>query len=348
MARYQYLTTNLTTGQIIEEVPFTDVRWGKALNSPGGFSGFIDARHPKASAEVLYPAKRGLYVIREGLPVWAGIITAARLSGGVVEIAGKGLWSYFQNRRIFATKTFNQVDQLVIARQLIDYAQGLPGGSIGVVTGSETSGRLRDRAYPSYECKPVGEAIEQLAAVQDGFDFEILTERSGSTFTNTFKLHYPRQGRRTPITWEVGVHCDQDSWEVDADRISNYMRALGAGDGDAMLISDDSNPNLLSEYPRYDDTTSYRDVSDPATLASYAQLWRTRRQLPLIMPTITLRPTVDTGVGSFVCGDEVHVSGTDGWSTLDGTYTIAAFTVNVSNEGDEATDITFQNPEAMP
>lgn len=348
MARYQYLTTNLRTGQIIEEIPFSNVRWEKGLNVPGGFAGAIDARHPKATPENLYPGKRGLYVLREELPVWAGIIWGARLNNGLVEVAGRGLWSYFRNRRIFDTKVFTGVDQLVIARQLIDYVQALPGGSIGLVTGSETSGRLRDRVYPGYECKPVAEAIEQLAAVQDGFDFEILTERSTSTFTNTFKLHYPRQGRRTQITWEIGVHCDTSAWEVDADRIANFMRALGAGDGDAMLVRDDSNPNLLSEYPRFDDTVSYRDVSDGTTLATYAQLWRTRRQLPLIMPTITLRPSIDTGLGSFVCGDEVTVRGTDGWTTLDGIYTISSFSTRVSEEGDESTDVTFQNPEAMP
>lgn len=348
MARYQYLTTNLRTGQIIEEIPFSNVRWGKGLNTPGGFAGSIAADHPKASAENLYPAKRGLYVIREGLPVWAGIIWGARLEKRNVEIAARGLWSYFRNRRIFNTLNFVGVDQLVIARQLIDYAQSHPGGSIGIVTGSETSGRLRDRPYPGYECKPVAEAIEQLAAVHDGFDFEIITERTGSTFTNTFKLYYPRQGRRTQIKWEVGVHCDMNEWQVDADRIANFMRGLGAGDGDAMLMADNSNPNLLAEYPRYDDTTSYRDVSDAATLATYAELWRTRRQLPLVMPSITLRPSVDTGIGSFVCGDEVSVQGTNGWATLDGIYTIAAFDVSVSEEGDEATDITFQNPEAMP
>lgn len=346
-ANYTYVTTDLVTGQIVEEVPLSSVRWGRGLNTAGGFSGSINARHPKAAAEVLYPCKRGLYVIRNGLVVWAGIIWGARLDNGNVEVAARGLWSYFSQRLILTTTTFTGVDQLVIARTLIDNAQDAPGGSIGITTGSETCGVLRDRTYIGYECKPVAEAIEQLSATQGGFDFEILTERSGSTFTNTFKLHYPKQGRRTPIVWDVGTHCDASSWQVDGDRIGNFMRGLGAGDGDQMLISDASNPNVLSEYPRYDDTVSYRDVSVPATLAGYAELWRTRRQYPLVMPSITLRPTVDSGVGSFVCGDEVRLQGTDGWATLDGAFTIASFEVAVSDEGDESVEVTFQNPEAM-
>lgn len=348
MAVYEYVVANPITGQVVDEVPFSGVTWGKALNAPGGFSGRVDAKHPKATKENLYPGKRILYVIREGLLVWSGIIWGARLNGPDIEIAGRGLWSYFRQRRIFTTKAYTAQDQLYIARDLVNYAQGVPGGDIGLVVGSETCGVTRDRTYPSYEAKPIGEAVEQLAAVRDGFDFEIVPSVSGNKFTNTLVLHYPRQGRRTSLVWDVGTHCDVSEWQVDADRLANFMRALGSGDGDAMLTSDSSNPNLLREYPRYDDTVSYRDVTDATTLASYAELWRTRRQLPLIMPSITLRPSDDTGVGSFVVGDEVYVSGTDGWAELDGYYTIVAYEVSVTDEGDEATAITFQNPEAMP
>lgn len=351
MAVYTYTTANILTGQVIEEIPFDNVRWSKVLNGPGGFSGSIDSRHPKAVRENLYPGKRFLYVLRNGVPVWAGIIWVARFDNGNIQVAAQGIWSYFRHRRIRIDKLYEQEDQLYIARDLLDYAQSAtlnPGGDIGVVVGSETAGIDRDRNYYGFERKPIGEAIEQLAAVENGFDFSIETTESGGAYTHTFVPEFPYRGRRTSWTWEVGVHCDLHSWEIDADRMANRMDALGAGDGESMLIATATNATLLSEFPLLDDTTSYRDVIYEDTLQEHADAWLIRRQLPLGMPSITLRSTPETKIGSFIEGDEVQVTKIDGWSELDGWYRIIGYEVQVSEEGDEAVKVDFLGPEAMP
>lgn len=355
MAEYTYITADIKTGLPKAEIPFSGVKWSRALNGPGGFEGKIDVRHPKATRANLDPARTLLYVLRGDQPMWAGIIWEASMDAGSLTVTGQGIWSYFRRRNIRHTRTFKGVNQLAIARSLIDYAQSStfsPGGDIGVVVGSETGGPSRDRTYPGYERKPIGEAVEQLAAVIDGFDFSIETTSgvggSGLEFTNTFKLWYPRRGRRTNFKWEVGIHCDLNEWELDATRQATQMDALGAGEGDSMLIAPAVSTHLLDIYPLLDYTVSVRDVSRMNTLASHANYWLVRRQLPIAHPSITLRDSKDTRVGSFIDGDEIRLVGTDGWAELDGWYRIVQYEVAVSDEGDERVKIDFQGAEAMP
>lgn len=350
MALYTYVVADIKTGLPKEEIQFSGVKWGRILNGAGGFSASINARHAKATRTNLDPARTFIYVLRGDVVVYSGIIWSVRQNGGVIEVAGLGVWSYFRHRNIRHTRTYTATNQLAIARALIDYAQSTtysPGGNIGVVTGSETGGPSRDRLYPAYERKPIAEAIEQMADNIDGFDFSIDPTVSGSTFTNTFKPWYPRRGRRTNFVWEVGVHCDLNSWQLDGSKTANQMDALGEGDGNAMLIATAADPNLLTTYPLLDDTVSYRDIETPANLAAKANTWLTNRKLPIQAVEVTLRSRPDTAVGSFIEGDEVQVTGNDGWVELDGWYRIIGFEVSVSDEGDESIGVTFKGAEAM-
>ena len=350
MAKYSYVTTNLVTGTILEEIPFSNVTWGKTLNGPGGFGGSLASRHPKCTSANLSPSKTGIYVLRNDDPVWGGVIwTAKKDTTGNIVFGAEGLWSYFRRRRIRHTQTFAAVDQLTIAQTLLNYAQNpaySPNGNIGVTVGSEVSGVVRDRTYFGYDRKALGEAIEQLGSVANGFDFDMIHVRNGSGFDDTVRLWYPRKGSRTNTVWEVGVHCDTDTWEIDGTKQATQMDALGLGDGDNLLIATDV--NLSGEDPLLDDTVRYKDVSVAATLQQYANEWRIRRQAPFTFPEVALRPTIDTSFGSFDVGDEIQLRGNDGFVNLDGWYTVVNYEVKVSDEGDESTKVGFRGAEAMP
>lgn len=345
---YTYITADILTGTVIEEVPLRSVKWAKELNGPGSFEGTIDADHPKAVRNVVSPGARFIYVLRNGVPVWGGIIWVVRNKGGVLEIQAQGIWSYFRRRLIKASVTFTNSDQFTIAQSLLNTAAASPGGDIGVVVPVTTSGVLRTRTYIGTERKPVGEAVEQLAAVENGFDFEITTSLSGATFTNDVVFHYPRQGRRLSAVWDVSVHVTLDEWEVDASAAANSISGLGSGDGDAALVLDAADPAKLTEYPLLEDTASFKDVVERSTLEAHTRAELTRRSSPTALPGLTLLPTAETTVGSFVVGDEVNLRGTRGWSELDGWYRIVGYEVSVSDEGDEKIRVTIVDTEQVP
>jgi hypothetical protein len=106
LARYRYLVGDLLTGILREEMPFTGVKYNQVLNGPGAFAATIGLRHRKATRANLDPGRTTIYVERDGVLLWGGILWAARPSTDVakIDLTGEGFWSYFR-RRLIRTKT---------------------------------------------------------------------------------------------------------------------------------------------------------------------------------------------------------------------------------------------------
>jgi hypothetical protein len=342
MPTYRYLVADLLTGTIREEVPFSQVRFSHVLNRPGAFSASINLRHPKATRNNLDPGRTALHVERDGQIVWSGILWTARASveQATVEVGGEGWWSYFRRREIKTTRTYLAQDQFFIARDLLNYAQGISGGNVGVTVGSQTCGVLRDRTYYHYERKNLAEAVEQLAAVQNGFDFAIEAAWSGSSITKTFVPAYPKRGRRTNIVLELGVNIEGLSQDLDASNMANSVTALGAGEGDTMLIATVSDPSQLSAYPLLEATETWKDVSVFNTLDGHARSALTARSETLeSIPMVLAHPSPDVSVGSFITGDELSVRGNDGFISVDTIMRVQSYEVSVDENGREVTSL---------
>lgn len=364
MAVYTYLSTDLLTGTIREELPLTGVRWSKALGGPGALNANIRYTHPKATRANLDPGKTAIYIRRNGLVVWGGILWTARKVKGndVLQLGALGFWSYFRRRRLRHSFSFAEKDQLAIFRDMVRYAQGeamtsvtggpttivQPNGSIGVVYGTETSGVTRNKNINGFERYIVGQQCEELAGLQNGFDFAIdITEPTEGTFVKTLKLDYPRRGRRTNLVFEQGKNVKLLDWQIDADRLENRIDALGAGEGTTMLVKTAQDTNVLAEgYPLLDGVESRKGVTVDSTLAAHAEARLQQLKRPVSIPTLSLRVTEEGEVGSFIEGDECIVRADDGFVQFDNYYRVMQYLVDVSNEGDETIDVTFAESEA--
>jgi hypothetical protein len=111
-AQYRYFVTNLVTNQPIAEIPFKGVSYERALKGAGTFSGTI-ANSPETASLSLYestmPGRTGLYVVRDGVCVWGGIIWSRsyNVNERVISVSASEFTSYFHHRRIW--KTWGQV-----------------------------------------------------------------------------------------------------------------------------------------------------------------------------------------------------------------------------------------------
>lgn len=354
MATYRYLVGDLAPSSgngLRDEIPFSSVKFGHVLNAPGGFSASIGHRHQKATRTNLDPARTAIHVERDGVIVWSGILWTARAGSqsGTLAIGGEGWWSYFRRRRIRLTKTYTATDHLAIAQDLINYAQGIGGGNIGIVVGAEVSGVLRDRTYNGYERKKIGEAIEQLASVQGGFDFAIDVAYDGTgTIVKTLRFGYPRRGRVTDLVWDLGANLEDLTQASDGARQANLVDALGAGDADAMLIATAADTSMLSAYPLLEDAITLKDVTVQSTLQAHAAGELQNRRRPVAtLPTVLARSAApDTALGSFIVGDSLTVRGTDGWISVDERMRIMGYDVSVDEAGKETVAVSFAQEDA--
>ncbi len=371
MPAYRYLVGDLNPASgngIREEMPFSNAKYGHVLNAPGAFSASISHRHAKATRSNLDPNRTAIHVERDGIIVWSGILWTARagVQAGKLDLGGEGWWSYFRRRRIRTgtggpapstanARIYTAQDQLLIARDLVNYAQSVGGGNIGITVGTELTTdnggvqQLRDRTYYAYERKPIGEAVEQLAKVQNGFDFAIDVAYDGTgTIIKTLRFGYPRRGRITDLVWQLGANLEDLTQAVDGNKQANLIDALGAGDGDAMLIATAVDTSQLAAYPLLEDTISNKDVSVAETLQAQAAAELKNRAKPVAtLPTLVARPAApDTTLGSFITGDSLTVRGSDGWISVDERMRIMSWEVSVDENGKETVAVAFAQEDA--
>ncbi|MEV7091146.1 hypothetical protein AB0O07_35695 [Streptomyces sp. NPDC093085] len=341
MARYTYYTADLATGAISDELPLYDVTFSTELNEAGEFRGRLPLGDPRVTVhrprELTEPARAALYVERDGILVWGGVIWTVKYGSADrhLEISGAGFLSYFDHRRVLPADfdpavtelasvgvTFTDHDQSDIARDLVRLAQAHPGGDIRVRPDSAArSGIPRTLGFPGGQLKSTGEALRELASLEDGPDF-LLDVAYGSDGRPVRRLRVgtPRLGRRsTGHVWEYGANLTGYTWPVDGASTAVRVFALGEqrpgggedGDegggesegGQLVAVAED----LTTGRPLLETEVSYVQISDPEVLRSQARSALAAVSAPVVLPELTARADREPLLGSYQVGDEATV-----------------------------------------
>jgi hypothetical protein len=366
MTSYRYLFYDVLTNLPKAELPLSGVSYSSILNNAGALTATISARHAKATQDVISPWNTAIYVEREGAIVWGGILWRANVQSGTEEstlsLGANEFWSYFQEnnnrgRYIRDTKSYTDADQLFIARDIINYAQNTgihgPTASIGVTVGSEltTDGggiqQLRTRTYNSWERQVIGKVVEQLAALDNGFEFFIDCDYAGSTINKVFRLYYPIVPDAPGIRFDYPTNVISYTLPIDATKAAKKVDAIGAGEGIDMAIQTVEDTTLL-QYPMREATFSYKDVSQADTLLSHATSDLNTVRQPQTIPTLICRVNVpELTPGSFRCGANVQVNLQDGWVNIQGGYRIVQFEVRVDDDGGESMTVRLNDEDVL-
>jgi hypothetical protein len=358
VADYRVIAADLRTGARIAELPLTGLSFSSTLNGAGQLSGVLPlpSGDPQLAAvynDAVDEVRRQLVVERDGTVVWCGVVWASPYDDVRQErsVMAAETWSYYRRRIIGTRRIYRNADQFLIARQLLDDAHAATGGSIGVTVGSETCGVNRDRNYEIWERKNLGEAVEELADVLNGFDFGIDAAWSPTgELVKTFRLYYPRRGRRFEATghvFEVGRNnLISWDWPSDGTRYANRIINIGAGEAESTLQSVRTNTSQLVAldaggpgYPLIEHVMSHVDVSVVSTLNAQAEKALGMFSQPVVVPTIEVRADFNPIFGSYDLGDAVRFIVQPGGLSprfpdgIDTFRRIVGWDVSVSDEG---------------
>jgi hypothetical protein len=288
------------------------------------------------------------------------------------------------NRRILVGATgvtYTNLDQDQIAAALLAAGGGgptptapyPPGSSlpIGVVlvggdgtTTRTVSGVLRVRTYPG--STSIGTAIDQLAKVIGGFDYDVIPEPAASdslsmidgngTITSlgagrdALRIFYPSQGvTRTDMVLAYGSNVSAVTRTVNSADYANYIRSLGNnGSSDpaaAQLFSGQANTDAsgttVGWWPAADSAPT--DVNQQATLDQRAQGLLASQGVLVPSYTLTLRP------GAYVwgapnIGDTVPLVIYSGRLQVNTTIRVVAMTWTIGDDGQEDVAVTVGRP----
>jgi hypothetical protein len=174
--------------------------------------------------------------------------------------------------------TFEQVDQLEIARALVDHAQDRLGGDLRIDTTPDFCGVLRDRSYEATGRKPIWEALTELAAVQDGFEQRMVPYWQGDAIRWRYETGYPEIGRTADETGHVldyqegwpGSGILEYTWPSDASMLTNVADVVGE-----QVVGTAENPDAWSRYARLEQSWSHVSVSQQETVEQHADAYLT-------------------------------------------------------------------------
>lgn len=304
---------------------------GYGQGSAGGRPSILNPVVADSYITATEPTRQVIYVERDGVLLGGYIIWTRGYdsTSHVLSIGGLELWSIFRSSgdsgRLI-TDNYNvdlatmsadaAVDQLLVVQDLINYTQAKPGGDLGIVVGTETSGVIRDPFWFGDEFKPIGEAIEQLSELEDGFDFAIdVRYDSNLEPEKLLTLSYPRRGRTAPNTGHVFEYPGNVlayTWPEDGTKSVNQGWTLGEGDPGVMLIGSHARPDRLDAgYPLLEAAYPYKDEWEQGRLNEHARADVDAYAEPLVTPELVVRADADPVIGSYITGDEARVRITD-------------------------------------
>lgn len=353
MSSYRFVFANIVSGVVLGELPITDATYSEVLNAPGGFTASMPL-NPRQSTVIndatLVPGRTALYVERDNVVVWSGILWSLELDvkANATRLRAEGWLSYLRRRFIRNDATFSQVEQTEIARAIVAYS--MADGGIPFTLPTLTTGVLRDRTYFGNERKEVAEALEQLAAVNGGFNFRFVSERSGSTYETSFVMSYPNTGRSTTHVFDLGSNVELLTATVDGTAMATNVEvrggSVGGGQDEIIPAAEATDPDLLLSTPRLEAVQIFTDIKVASTLQEKADFWLSRYRQPVKLPKIQVRPDADPHLGTYFPGDRVRVRGSYGLLDVDDYFIITEVSTGVSGSGEVVT-ITLATEEAF-
>jgi hypothetical protein len=216
------------------------------------------------------------------------------------------------------------------------------------------SGVVRDRSYPAQQ--DVGEALDNLRAVINGFDVDVVPgyQINLAWHDDQVRIWYPRRGEDRPdVILEFGTSVRALSRSVNSADYANYVRAVGnngASDPNAAQLyaeQQDATANDVARHPQglWMTGENDSDVSVLATLQEHADgLLQTAS---LLKPTYSL--TLRAGFylwGRPRLGDSVRLIVRSGRLDVDDSVRVVGITYVWGEDGGEDIEITVGRSDA--
>lgn len=321
MAQYAYTFVSLTTQTVIGALPLQGVSFNRPLNAPGALSGQVPLGDPRIGSldpiGTTSPSKVALYVDRDGVLIWGGIVWARSYdsTARALTISAAEFESYFARRLITATYAPAGIDQCTIAQALITAAQAATGGNVGVVVGTQTSGVLRSFTWNGYELKTVQTALKDIGQQAGGFDWSFDPAYIAGAPRTTFNTFYPARGTANAVNGllfelpgnVVSYTLPEDGSAID---VTSYM--TGSGSGASQIQTSATSGTLLGfGYPLLESASSDSSIVDLTTLGNAASARQSAANNPVSLLTLVVRADQDPVLGSYGPGDEIRVRITD-------------------------------------
>ncbi|MFI6054086.1 hypothetical protein ACIBCO_28845 [Streptomyces violascens] len=357
MPGYRYFAQRLLTGEILGDLPLSEVEFGPQLNGPGSLTAKLSPRFARSVPEAVDEGNTALYVEHDGVLRWGGILWQATPQDRTLSLEAAGWSSYLQHRHdvhgeLDGRGPYVNADPCKVIRDIWAYAQSIPDGDLGVIVDPATStAKVGTPAEPLrfswWEDPVLGNAVDDLVKADDSPDYTCDTAWGpGGTIVRRLRLAYPRLGaRRTDVSFASGINIiDAPPVTRSADEYAQTVIATGAGEGRAKARVIDS---VRDGRLRLEQVLDLPDVKGTDILAQRARAERIRRQTRGSVDQIRIRPDHPAApLGAFQVGDDVPVTVHNEWADWSGWCRITGWTVRTGGSDGETVTVDLARADS--
>lgn len=255
MAVYEFVAYQ--GSQPLGELAALDKRMDLYLDRPSTLAFKVNGRHPTAT--FLSELATDVLVYRDRVKVARFVVTALRdeidASSHYVSVSCFDYRARLARRIIKSQKTFSAEDDVDIAWEVIDTAQTETNGSMGITRGVYPAGVSLTGGFASGV--KVDEAIDILANIDDGFDWDIDADLK-------FNIYRPRGETKQRIL-DFGGLDKEASRSFAVERFANVVRV--SGDGSVTPVVEGSGDSAVG---RWESEVGYPAVNNQALLDGLA------------------------------------------------------------------------------
>ena len=367
---YVYLSAELFSDKPIAELPLSGVTFEWAINGPGKLSAtlnigsFAPARdYFKATV----PGKTVVYIIRDGKPLWGGIIWKRSFSSTARSVTIEAeTWDSYMFHRILRDNIniqrdpdghlYNRIllgmDQLEIFRQMWKFMSSGENSDIGVIIDQELSGVMKGVSFDGSQYISYGEHMKKFATPEEktkGFEWYATVGLSADNgkIERRIELKHPKFGRswaETGMIWEYPGNIITYSWvgDVGSDHAATVALVSGEGDGENQAWVSKKNVEAFNNgYPRLDRHWGHKRVADKNVLRSHANKYLQAFSPPTHEISIETHPSTPYYLGQYFIGDEILMMINDDFYKFsdvderDRVARVKTLSVTVADDGSE-------------
>ena len=179
---YRYFLTDLLTNSVISEIPFKGVSYQRVNRRAGEFSGdipFIEATKGLDIYEATMPGRTGLYVMRNQVCVWGGIIWSRSYSveSKTLSVSASEFTSYFYHRNLWQTLQYGS--------EFIGIASYAVSGGTGTITTEVPHGFVVGQKVKITFTNPIVDGVQTITAVPAANQYRFTTTSANGSGLST-------------------------------------------------------------------------------------------------------------------------------------------------------------------
>ena len=320
MNRYTYYFGDTLTGQILGDLPFSDVSLDWTLSGSGTFGGKLKLTDPDVVAQGaldLQEGKHSVYVDRDGVLIWAGIVWEIGYdsSSASITVAAADYWSWFSRRIVRNEIDLVGVrDEAVVDALLVSAFDG--GHPANLTYAWEATMPLQgagvDLLHDPEERKTVAEMVEARAsmAAPSGLDFRLDTYwHTDLTPKVQLVLGRPRLGRAVEYTgalFDLPGNLTKYNRAGSGGSLTGRLYLRGSADGadaDELLLD---TPSAYTGLPRYERAEAV-EIADEDDLAPRGNYLYSRRSRVTTVYTFETRADAEPAIHQYRVGDYCRI-----------------------------------------